>query len=120
MLELLVVIFLCRKIGEEVRPKGYKPLGLQILAVVAWYGTQFGFGFFWGMQGWDDGWGFYVGCIAVGAAAGGSVYVFAKSLPAKNEFDEPVAGSTECPACGERVVNEEVVCPVCGARMPYA
>ena len=41
MLEILLLIFLCRRMGSLLRAKGWKPLFMQILVVLSWFGAMF-------------------------------------------------------------------------------
>jgi|GEM_PF-696395 len=40
MLEIILVIYLCRRIKGIVAPKGYAPGKWQLLAVLAWFGPE--------------------------------------------------------------------------------
>ena len=40
MIEIIVVIFLCRRLGRFMRAKGRRPLALQILLVLCWFGGE--------------------------------------------------------------------------------
>ncbi|MBY0523210.1 MAG: hypothetical protein K2R98_07415 [Gemmataceae bacterium] len=41
MLEILIVIMLCKNLGKRLREKGHTPLGYQVLLVVLWVGGEF-------------------------------------------------------------------------------
>jgi hypothetical protein len=41
MLEILFLAFLCRKMGEDLRAKGWKPLFMQFMVVIGWVGAEF-------------------------------------------------------------------------------
>ena len=42
MLEILALYFLCKKMGEKLRAKGWpKPIWMQIAVVLAWFGSMF-------------------------------------------------------------------------------
>ena len=41
MIEIIVVYFLCKGLGKIVRAKGRKPLWLQVMLVVSWFGGEF-------------------------------------------------------------------------------
>ena len=41
MLEIVLLYFLCKSIGNVLRDKGRKPLGFQILLVIMWFGGEF-------------------------------------------------------------------------------
>lgn len=115
MIEILVVIGLCRKIGSVMRAKGRKPGGLQALAVVAWFGTEALFGVLWGMSGWEMSPMLYIGAILAGAMGGVSVLMYANSLDPLG--DAPIQGGRECPECGEHATADDSECPVCGADL---
>lgn len=42
MLEIILVIYLCRRIKGIVEPKGYKPGIWQLYVVLAWFGLEIG------------------------------------------------------------------------------
>jgi hypothetical protein len=44
VLELIVLIMLCRSIGKKVRAKGRAPLGYQMLLLAMWFGGEVGGG----------------------------------------------------------------------------
>jgi hypothetical protein len=41
MLEIVLLYFLCKSMGQKLRAKGRKPLPLQILLVLMWLGGEF-------------------------------------------------------------------------------
>ncbi len=41
MLEIVALFFLCSKMGKMLRAKGWKPLFMQIMVVLAWFGSMF-------------------------------------------------------------------------------
>jgi hypothetical protein len=41
MLEILLLYFLCKKMGSLLRDKGWKPLFMQIAVVLGWFGSMF-------------------------------------------------------------------------------
>lgn len=47
MLEILVLFFLCKKIGEMVRRKGRTAIGYQVMTVLFWIGGEVGGGIAW-------------------------------------------------------------------------
>lgn len=42
MLEIILVIYLCRRVKRIVEPKGYKPGIWQFYVVLAWFGLEIG------------------------------------------------------------------------------
>ena len=47
MLEILILFFLCKKIGEIVRRKGRTAIGYQVMTVLFWIGGEVGGGIAW-------------------------------------------------------------------------
>lgn len=41
MLEIVLLYFLCKSIGDVITNKGRVPIGYQVLAVVMWFGGEF-------------------------------------------------------------------------------
>lgn len=41
MLEILALYFLCKEMGRILRKKGRKPLFMQIMVIVCWWGAMF-------------------------------------------------------------------------------
>lgn len=41
MLEIILIIYLCKKMGDLLRKKGWKPLFMQVLVVVGWISAEF-------------------------------------------------------------------------------
>ena len=41
MIEILILVNLCKKIGEILRQKGRKPFGYQLTMVLVWFGAEF-------------------------------------------------------------------------------
>jgi hypothetical protein len=80
MLELILVIFLCRRVKGIVEPKGYKSGIWQFYVVLAWYGLEIGGAFISVMLGGS----LLVAMLsAILCAIGGSIAVQqrAKALP---------------------------------------
>jgi hypothetical protein len=63
MLEILLLFFLTRKIGEICREKGRKAIGYKILTVVLWFGGEIA--------------GAIIGVLATSGEGGALVYVLA-------------------------------------------
>ena len=92
MLEILIVIALCTKMGKMLRAKGRKPLMMQITLVVMWIAGEFIAGFIAGVlhvlrngQNAEMGFGVYV-CAIVGAAIGaGIAFLIAHLLPDQSQ-----------------------------------
>ncbi len=49
MLEILALYFLCKEMGRILRKKGRKPLFMQIMVVVCWWGAMFAAVFAYGV-----------------------------------------------------------------------
>ena len=76
MLEILLLVFLCTKIGKVVKAKGYPKLGFQIGLAVLWFGSEFVAGFLFGMLNPNGEAGLALYGIALGAAALSAVLMF--------------------------------------------
>ncbi len=91
MLEIIILIFLARKVGEIVRSKG-RPAGwFQFLAVVLWIGGELIGGLIGGIVGalTDTGMALAYVCALLGAAVGAGISILiARSLSAKT-YDLP-------------------------------
>lgn len=89
MIEILVLYYICKRLGEYLRGKGRKPLLLQILLVLFWFGGEFLAGVAAGLvqamrhRGVPQEFDFTIyGAALVGAACGaGVVWSIAKLLP---------------------------------------
>ena len=92
MLEILLLIFLCKKVGSIVGPKGYSPGWFKFFAVIAWFGGEIAgafIGVIIAMMGDPNPQGPPMGIIYVGALVGaavgvGIVFVIANSLAEKS------------------------------------
>src|SRR5215208_4012508 len=91
MLEIILLIFLTRKVGEIVRSKGRKPGWFQLLTVVLWIGGELTGAVIGAVIGElrDTGIGlaYLFALLGAGAGAGLSI-VIARSLNAKT-YDLP-------------------------------
>src|SRR5882724_6942282 len=90
MLEILLVIFFCKKVGNIVRPKGYSVGWFRFFVVIAWFGGEFAGGLTGGVisaltdNGPDPHMGLVYLCALVGAAVGvGIVFAIANHLGSK-------------------------------------
>jgi hypothetical protein len=91
MLEIILLIFLCRKIGNIVGPKGYNSGWFKFFAVIGWFGGEIGGGIIGAIigivsnrGGGEPPMGMIYICALVGAALGiGIVFWIANSLPQK-------------------------------------
>jgi len=74
MLEIFLVIGLCKRLGRNLRAKGRSAVGLQIMLVLMWFGLEFaGLAFGFAMAGSSDpGPGVYLFGLA-GAIIGGLI-----------------------------------------------
>ena len=91
MLEIIILIFLARKVGEIVRSKGRKAGWFQFLAVVLWIGGELVGGVIGGSVGalTDTGMALAYVCALLGAAAGAGISILiARSVSAKT-YDLP-------------------------------
>ena len=91
MLEIVLVIVLCKALGKMLRAKGVKPIYLQILLVVLWIFGEFAGGFVGGVVhvlrfGAEAPMGFapYLFAVAGAAMAASFTFLIAYLLPAQN------------------------------------
>jgi hypothetical protein len=95
MLEIVFIIFLARKIGEIIEPKGRKTGWYKFMLVALWIGGEFTGGVVAGlisiMAGSEMGMGLVYLLALVGAAMGaGIAFLIAKSVsPLQTEFTAP-------------------------------
>ena len=79
MLEIILVVYMCKMIGKTVRPLGRSAGGYQALLVLLWIVGEFG-GAVVGSLLLGSGGGLYV-CALIGAAAGATVtFLIVKNL----------------------------------------
>lgn len=91
MLEIIIIIFLVRHIGELVRSKGRKAVWFQVLAVCLWIGGEITGGIIGGIVGALTNSGMLLAYVfaLVGAAAGAGISILiARSLSAQT-YDVP-------------------------------
>jgi hypothetical protein len=90
MLEILLIFFACRALGNMLRAKGRKPIGYQIWLVLMWFGSEFAAGFVMGMiQVLQNGGqadmefdlSIYIVAIVAAAVGAGIVFTTAALLP---------------------------------------
>ena len=80
MLEILLLVYLCRQLGQTLRAKGRSAAWYQFLLVVLWFGGEL-FGGVVALILGIDGIGMYLGAL-LGAAGGAAIgFVIAHSLP---------------------------------------
>ncbi|MEQ8788217.1 MAG: hypothetical protein RIC55_18050 [Pirellulaceae bacterium] len=88
MLEILLIVGLCKGMGNLMRGKGRSPLLMQILVVVSWFGGEFcgiiGYMVFQSAQGYNAepdlaGYGVAIGVAALGV---GTTFLIASMIPA--------------------------------------
>ena len=93
MLEIFLLIFLCRKMGEIMRGKARNPIGLQILTVCGWFGGEIFGAIAWTVilliaqeeKAMEDGLNImtYVCALICAALSVGVVFLIAMLIPAK-------------------------------------
>lgn len=89
MLEIILLFFLCRRLGEILRAKGRSPGWYQFLLVVLWFGGEL-FGAIVTVAVFQvDGLALYLGAI-LGAAGGALLaFVIANSIPPMTPLGPP-------------------------------
>ena len=80
MLEILLLIYLCRELGKILRAKGRSAGWFQFLLVILWFGGELFGAVAAAIIGFDSGPAMYLGALL--GAAGGAVlgFVIAKSI----------------------------------------
>lgn len=81
MLEILLVIWLCKSLGNKLRAKGRRPFWMQFILVVVWFVGEFTGGFVAGVvhvlrNGQDAPMGFGIYFVAIAGAALGAGFIF--------------------------------------------
>ena len=91
MLEIILVIVLCKALGNLLRAKGRKPFWLQVMLVFSWIAGEFAAGVVAGIvhvirYGEDApmGFGIYLFAIVGAALGAGFTFFIAYMLPAQN------------------------------------
>lgn len=93
MLEIIVLYFLCKSMGEKLRAKGWKqPVWMQIAVVIAWFGCMILGSFAYGIylvikEGYATaenlGFSVYPVALMAGASGVGLLFWIAGRLPSK-------------------------------------
>jgi hypothetical protein len=127
MLEIFLLYHLCKNIGKRMRAKGYKPVWLQILMVLMWFGGEV-FGAMVAaivamiaaspanLETFEPPMlPVYLGALIGAACGAGIVFTIVALLPDKlREAKDGAAGDARCPGCGEPVSATAGRCPLCG------
>lgn len=116
MLEILAIVWLCKRIGRIVREKGRSAGGFQFLAVVLWLGGEILGAIVGAMTGNEPA--IYVFALC-GAVVGAIIAnIIASSLsPLHSEYGagDDVDERYSCGGCGEAFYQaDHRFCPVCG------
>lgn len=94
MLEILLLIFLCKRLGTMLRAKGRSAGWFQVLLVVCWFGGEFvcALAMMVITQNPNVDATIYIGALL--GAAGGAIIVFviAHHLAPLNVYDRPTGG----------------------------
>ena len=104
MLEILLLVYLCKEVGKILRNKGRSPGWFQFLMVVLWLGGEFLGAMVAVILGVSGGGGVYIGALI--GAAGGAVlaFVIAKSAAPASAMQPPafeVIQGARSPGTGE-------------------
>lgn len=125
MIEILILVHFCKKLGVLCRSRGRKAGWFQFLLVIAWFGGEFGAGILAGIIAMiasgriDEEPPFAVIYIAalLGAGLGAwGTFMLVKMLPDLSEEDGKIEDRT-CSGCGEPLQRRATSCPVCGKRV---
>ena len=102
MLEILLLVYLCRSLGRTLRDKGRSPGWYQFLLVVLWFGGEV-FGAIVAVAVFRlEGAGSYLGAL-VGAAGGATLaFVIAHSLGPVHVAGPPGFGVVQAPPTPQR------------------
>ena len=100
MLEIVVLFFLCKSLGNKLREKGRTPIGYQLLLIVAWFGAEAVTGFVWGVvaaiqnggQPVNLGIGVYVAAIAAAGFTAGLIFFIVHLLPSLHPVQQTQFG----------------------------
>ncbi len=118
MVEIIVVIALCRGLGRRLRDKGYKPFWFQAMLVVGWIGGEIMGGFIGGIYhvirngpNVEPGLEIYLFAIGVAVMSACFCYLVAHLLPDKNAVAQPAVHTTAEDPFDERIRD---------ANNPYA
>ncbi|AHF93929.1 hypothetical protein OPIT5_00675 [Opitutaceae bacterium TAV5] len=98
MLEIILLYFLCKRMGQMLRSKGWsRPIWMQILVVVTWLGCMFMGALIYGVyvvitQGEDAlndiGLAAYLPALISAGIGVGIIFFIAKMLPAQTTLHE--------------------------------
>lgn len=93
MLEIIALYFLCKKMGEKLRAKGWRqPVWMQIAVVLAWFGCMFlgslAYGIYVAIKEGEVaaqnlGFSVYPIALIAGASGVGLLFLIAGMLPSK-------------------------------------
>ena len=81
MLEIILLVFLWRALGERLRKKGRTPIGYQLGLVALWFGSEFCAGVIYGLIAMMNGqqepeFGIGIYLLALLSAAASAVFMF--------------------------------------------
>jgi hypothetical protein len=89
MLEILLLIYLCRRLGAMLRAKGRSAGWMQVLLVVAWFVGEFMGAMVGAMLMGIDGAALYIGALLGAAAGAAAVFVLASSMAPGDQGGPP-------------------------------
>jgi hypothetical protein len=101
MLEILLLVYLCRKVGEMMRAKGRSAGWMQVLLVVGWFAGEFMGAVLGVVLAGLDGAPMYLGALLGAAAGATAVFVVAKSLAPAYQGGPPGFAVVRTPAAAD-------------------
>jgi len=122
MIEILILVHFCKKLGVLCRSRGRKAGWFQFLLVISWFGGEFFAGIFAGIVCMiasgrlDEEPPFVIIYISalLGAGLGAwSTFLLVKMLPDLSAADAQIEDRT-CSGCGEPLQRRATSCPLCG------
>ena len=121
MCEIVMIVLLCKHIGEMMRKKGRDPIGYQVMAVLGWIGGEITGAIIGaivtiaGSGGNEDaaGVGAVLGALVGVACAVGIVYAIASSVSPNPNYQRPQYGNYQSP-------YGSFTGPVVPSKNPYA
>jgi hypothetical protein len=86
MLEILLLVFLCKSVGGILREKKRSPILFQVMMVVAWFGGEIagfiGYGIYMGATGGEFDFTGYIAALGGAVAGAATVFLLAYLVPA--------------------------------------
>ena len=90
MLEIVILYFLCKKIGQVASSKGYPKIGFQIMTILLWFGAEFATGVVFGLLSdpnapFEPGIGLYIAALVAAACSAGVSFGIVSALADRSD-----------------------------------